>query len=145
MQRWLAFAACRGKTPLFFAHDLASHRTVMSVDNKEYVEVERNTHSLRSDTDPFSVRLRECLLEEGLDPQRTVLAICFPDDYCFEYGMVVSPEGEVFEFGFDHEDRSVEDGVFSEWTCITDCWRDRIWWQEVATAFSYWRTERDTT
>lgn len=95
-----------------------------------------NTDLLRNDAGPFWRRLREVLAERGVDPRRSVLATSFPDDNSFEFGIVVTADGEAYEFGFDYLDADVSAGTIVEWTRITDRWRDRPHRTEVEAAFS---------
>jgi hypothetical protein len=43
-------------------------------------------------------RLRALVRERGVDPDRIALATLFPDDTDMEFGIVVTPEQEVYEF-----------------------------------------------
>ncbi len=103
------------------------------MDHDEYVAL--NTRLLRSDPEPFWQRLRDCLREKGVEPSRTVLTTCFPDDSSFEFGIVITPDGEVYEFGFEYLHKQVTEGVFSEWSRTTDRWRERPFADEVAAGF----------
>jgi hypothetical protein len=73
------------------------------------------TDALRASDEPLFVRLRELLAERGVDPHRALLAALFSDDRAFEYGVVVTPERRVFQFGLDYLDRPLEEGEFLEW------------------------------
>jgi hypothetical protein len=81
----------------------------------EQDQVRELTSLLRSNDEPLWSRLRELLRGRGIDPTRAVLAECFPDDTAFEFGIVVSADGSVFQFGFDYLHSSIADGVFTEW------------------------------
>jgi hypothetical protein len=77
------------------------------------------TTLLRSNADPFWSRLRDLLRERGVAPEHAALAECFPDDTSFEFGIVVSQKGSVFQFGFDYLNKPIEDGTLSEWEDLT--------------------------
>jgi hypothetical protein len=77
------------------------------------------TKLARESDEPLWARIRVLLREKSLDPARVFVAECFPDDTQFEFGIVVTDDGRVFQFGFDYLHRKVEDGMFSEWDEIT--------------------------
>jgi hypothetical protein len=104
------------------------------VDSEEHVAL--NTRLLRSDTEPFWERLRGCLREKGVEPSRSILTTCFPDDSSFEFGIVISPDRQVYEFGFEYLHKQVTEGVLREWNRTTDRWRDRPFAGEVAAGFA---------
>jgi len=39
----------------------------------------------------------------------------FPDDASFQYGVLATADGRVFQFGFDYLHRFEGDGIFTEW------------------------------
>jgi hypothetical protein len=94
------------------------------------------TRLLRDGVDPFWIRLRSLLNEKGVAPSTSILADCFPDDTSFEFGVIVTFEGRVFQFGFDYLHRSVEDGTLSEWVELTDRHSATPYHAEVAEALA---------
>jgi hypothetical protein len=108
---------------------------------REHVELD--TRLLRSDTEPFWLRLRACLREKGTEPNTAVLATCFPDDSSFEFGIIVTPDGEVYEFGFDWFHKPVDEGTLTEWTRTTDHWRDQAFYEHVEAALELIERERE--
>lgn len=82
------------------------------------------TRLLRSSQEPLWARLREELTSRGLEPSQVALAVSHEDDEDFEYGVVVSPEGGVYEFGFSYLGRSTEEGEIVEWNNISARWAD---------------------
>ena len=85
----------------------------------EQAQIRQLTALLRTSSDPFWSRLRDLLRDRGVDPDNAVLAECFPDDTAFEFGIVVSPGGSVFQFGFGYLNKSIADGVLTEWEDLT--------------------------
>lgn len=100
---------------------------------------EANTRLLRESDDPFWVRLRDLLAEQGLDWRKAAMAQCFPDDGALEFGIVVAADGEVYEFDFTHGrgdiTTAMKSGVLSDWRRTTDRWRDRPFREDVVDAF----------
>ncbi len=87
--------------------------------NTKLEQIAELTNLLRGSEELLWTRLRTLLREKGLDPARTILVECFPDDPQFEFGIVVTEAGKVFQFGFDYLHRQVKDGWFSEWEDLT--------------------------
>ena len=73
------------------------------------------TGLLRTSDEPLWERLRLLLREKGIDPATTLLAECFPDDAELEFGLVVTQERRLFQFGLDYLHTTVEQGSFAEW------------------------------
>jgi len=89
----------------------------------------RSTQLLREDGDPVWSRLRELLMARGLDPHRIALADFFPDDTDMEFGIVVTPDGHVYEFDFIY---GKGDLVAQAGTATISDWRDRTtWWRDT--------------
>jgi len=86
-------------------------------------QVRQLTALLRSSSDPFWRRLRDLLSERGVSPPGAVLAVCFPDDNSFEFGIVVAEDRSVFQFGFEYLKRPRSEGVLSEWEDLTSRFR----------------------
>jgi len=89
------------------------------VDSKrEYVL--RCTELLRTSPDPIWRRARELLQERGISSATSILATSFPDDTSFEFGVVVTDDRRVYQFGLDYIHKPVEQGVFTEWVDLTE-------------------------
>ena len=50
-------------------------------------------------------------------------------------GVLVTAAGDVIEFGFDYLNVDKANGAITEWTAVTDRWRDRPSRADVAKAF----------
>ena len=92
------------------------------------------TALLRNSTDPMWVRMRQLLLEHGVSVNTAILATSFPDDTSFEFGVVVTNERRVFQFGLDYLHKSVEKGSFTEWVDLTERYASSPYREEVAMA-----------
>ena len=73
------------------------------------------TGSLRGSDEKLFPRLRRLLEDRGLDPAKSVLVEMFSDEREFEYGIVVTGDREVFQFGLDCMGRSPDDAELIEW------------------------------
>jgi hypothetical protein len=73
------------------------------------------TQALRHNHEPMWARLRQLLTERGLNPSSVALVEFFPDDSHFEFGILATSDGKLYQFGFDYLNRKPEDGAFTEW------------------------------
>lgn len=100
----------------------------------EDLEIRENTRLLQESDEPLWVRLRDLIREKGINPQQVILAYSYPEDLHFEFGVVVTPEARVFQYGFDYLHQSISDGVFSEWEELTDRYETSPYRNQVAAA-----------
>jgi hypothetical protein len=77
------------------------------------------TRELRESHEPFWSRVRQLLLERELDPASLALVASFPDDVQYEYGVVVTADGRIYQFGLDYLHVDVALGTFKEWRDFT--------------------------
>lgn len=77
------------------------------------------TQQLRESKDPLWSRVRQLLTERGLKPGSLALVAAFPDDAQFEYGVVVTADRRVYQFGFDYLHVGAASGTFKEWHDFT--------------------------
>ena len=84
----------------------------MSCDVEDIVT---RTETLRSSPTPMWSRIRELLRERGIEPTMSALVEFFPDDASFQYGVLATADGRLFQFGFDYLHRSERDGIVAEW------------------------------
>ena len=88
---------------------------------------ESSTRLLREGKNPLHVRLRVLLADKGIDGSTCVLAAFFPDDTNMEFGVVVTPERQVYEFDFYYGPGDLTNRVA---TAYIGDWRDSSdWWQ----------------
>jgi hypothetical protein len=83
------------------------------------MEIRKNTKTMKESDQPLWVRIRELLQQKGLDPAGVVLAYSYPEDLNFEYGIIVTADEQVFQYGFDYLHKNISDGIFTEWNDIT--------------------------
>ena len=99
---------------------------------REYVL--RCTELLRDSPDPMWRRSRELLEERGVSPATSFLATSFPDDTDFEFGVIVTSDRRVYQFGLDYLHKPVEQGVFTEWVDLTERHAGSPYREDVAAA-----------
>jgi hypothetical protein len=92
------------------------------------------TALLRNSTDPMWTRLRQLLLEHGVAVETAILATSFPDDTSFEFGVVVTIDRRVYQFGLDYLHKPVEQGSLTEWVDLTERYTSSPYREEVAVA-----------
>ena len=86
-------------------------------------DIRARTELMRTSVErPYWVRLRDLLHERGINPNEAVMAQSFPDDAQLEFGIVVTPEGQVVEFDYDYLGVKEGEGRFTAWTDVSDRW-----------------------
>ena len=95
------------------------------------------TASLRDSDEKLFPRLRRLLGERGIDAATSVLVELFSDDREFEYGIVVTRDGGVFQFGLDCMGRTLEDAELIEWIDWTSTYRLAAFRNHVDAALDY--------
>jgi hypothetical protein len=73
------------------------------------------TASMRASDENLFPRLREVLEDRGIDPSTSMLVEMFSDDRGFEYGIVTTRDGGVYQFGLDCMDRTPDAAELVEW------------------------------
>ena len=104
-------------------------------------EIQKNTSELRSGTDELWVRLRELLVEKGIDPESQILAYSYPEDLHFELGVLVGKDGKIYQYGFDYLHKNILKGTFSEWVDLTGKHETTPYRNEIEAALQMFREE----
>ncbi len=78
-------------------------------------------------------RVAELVRATGVDPDSAMIADYFLDDTSFYFGILVTSDRRVFQFGYDHLHNS-KWRLLSEWNELTITWRSSPYWEEVAAA-----------
>jgi hypothetical protein len=86
----------------------------------EREEIQDLTRLFRTSTEPFWMRLREVVRARGVEPATSMLAESFEDDEKFEFGILVTRDRRVVQYGFRYSDPSFSDGILAEWNDVTD-------------------------
>lgn len=92
-------------------------------DKMDRSEIETNTKLLRTSSESFWVRIRRLLSEKGINPESAFIAFSYEEDYQFDYGIIVSTERGVFQYGFDFLLKDVSEGLFTEWNELTSSYQ----------------------
>src|SRR5687767_4732350 len=95
------------------------------------------TDELRSSALPIFVRLRELLRARGIEPSVSALAELFTDDGSLEFGIVVTPDGRVFQFDYDYLGRDIGAGELSTFRDLTSTWQASPYDKQVKAARIY--------
>jgi hypothetical protein len=101
----------------------------------EREDIETFTGLFRTDTDPFWIRLREVVRERGIEPSTSLLVFSVEDDINFEFGVIVTHDRRVIQFGFRYTE-SVADGKLTEWKDLTERWATSPYRSDVSTGLS---------
>jgi hypothetical protein len=84
--------------------------------------------------EPLLARVADLIGTKGIDPRTAVLAEFFQDDDSFYFGLLTTPAGQVFQFGYDYLHAAPTEGSFSEWNDLTSGWRDSPYSEQVEPA-----------
>lgn len=98
--------------------------------------VQDMTGLFRTSAEPFWVRLRQVMRKRGIEPATSVLAESFEDDENFEFGILVTQDRRVIQYGFRYSDSSFSDGELTEWNDVTERKDSIPHSSQVATALS---------
>jgi hypothetical protein len=81
-------------------------------------------------------RMRALLEERWVSASTSALATSFPDDTSFEFGIVVTSDRRIYQFGLDYLHKAVDQGVFTEWIDLTEHHASSPYRDEVCAAFA---------
>lgn len=98
--------------------------------------IRRDTEFLRTTDNPVYRRIRELLVEHGIDPQAVLVANIMREDTSVESGYLVTDDQHVYEFELDWRGRPAETGVLSVWRDLTDTYRTRAFREPIAVALT---------
>lgn len=98
--------------------------------------IQELTSLFRTSTDPLWILLRKLIRERGIDPDTSLLADSFEDDVNFEFGILVTHDRRVIQYGVQYSDPSFKDGKLTEWKDITELWSSSPYHREVSAALS---------
>ncbi|HFQ81400.1 MAG TPA: hypothetical protein ENK33_08525 [Desulfobacterales bacterium] len=94
------------------------------------------TECVRNAEKSFAIGIRRCLEEKGVAVEKAIIADLFPDDYCFDFGLVVTEGDDVYQFGYAYPPNKEQIGKFTEWNKLTGNWRNTPYAEQIKTAFS---------
>lgn len=102
----------------------------------EREDIETFTRLFRTGTEGLWVRLREVVRERGVDPSTSLLVDSVEDDVNFEFGIIVTHDRRVIQYGFRYSDPSCIDGKLTEWKDLTEHWAASSYRSEVSAGLS---------
>jgi hypothetical protein len=85
-------------------------------------------------TEPLLQRIAELVQTKGIDVTNAVLGDFFQDDNSFWFGLLATPAGRVFQFGYDYLHTNPTEGTLSEWDELTSSWTDSIYSDQIRPA-----------
>ena len=77
--------------------------------------IELQTKLFRTSELPFWVRLRALVRERGVNPDTSLLPVTFEDDVDFEFGIIVTHDRRIIQYGVRFSEASPSDAVLTEW------------------------------
>jgi len=89
------------------------------------------TNWLRQEPDLTAARLAYLIREKGLDSKAIICVKMFPDIKEATGGAVITPQGTVYQFGFNRAGMIVEAAIIDEWLNITKTYMGHPWRDEI--------------
>ena len=96
--------------------------------------VERDTRFLRTDDSPLYRRIRTLLRRKGIAVEQVLAAVVGPEDQDCEFGIIVTPQKQVYEYELGYRRTPVQEAEFSAWRDLTDTYRTRARREAIAAA-----------
>jgi hypothetical protein len=96
-------------------------------------EIRVFTKLLHESDDPMWARIRQLLAERGIKANTSFLVESFPDDTSFYFGVLITQDGLVIQYGFDYLGKPVQEGEFTEWQDLTDSYQNTPYFESVET------------
>ena len=81
--------------------------------------------------------IKQCIESEGINTKDVIVAELFPDDSCFELGIIITKTGKVYQFGYDYIENQEKNGNFTEWHDLTNQWQGTPHSQRIEAALMY--------
>ena len=95
--------------------------------------VKAATEWLREEPTLVCGRIAHLIREKGVDTRRAVCAKIFPNTDDPTGGVVITPQGKVFQFSFNRAGMVIERTIIDEWINITDTYMQHPWRDEILT------------
>lgn len=96
-------------------------------------EIKVFTKLLRESDEPMWTRIRHLLDGRGIKVDKSILVESFPDDTCFEFGILITQDGSIIQYGFDYLSKKVQDGEFTEWEDLTPRYENTPYYESIKT------------
>jgi hypothetical protein len=89
------------------------------------------TNWFRNTNDPMYCKIKKLLIGTGIDISTSVLVQIFPDDSSFEYGIIITKNKEIYEFGYDYRYKTNDAGELTEWNNLTNTYKTHNWREDI--------------
>ncbi len=99
-------------------------------------EVRASTVWLRDQPDLVSARLGFLLSAKGVDPKTLICAKIFHNRREPTGGVVITPQGAVFQFTYNLQGMIIERTIIDEWVNITQTYQDHPWRDDILAALA---------
>ena len=86
--------------------------------------ITKQTKILRNSNESMVSGIRRCIEEKGIKPNEIIVAEWFPDDTSFEFGIIVTGDNKVYQFGYDYMNKPEGNGCLDEWVNLTNTWKN---------------------
>ena len=96
--------------------------------------ITQQTEILRNSNESMVAGIRRCIEEKGINSQKIIVAEWFPDDASFEFGIIITSENKVYQFGYSYMNKPEGNGYFSEWGNLTNTWQNEPHSKSIALA-----------
>ena len=106
-------------------------------NSKTIESIKELTNIFHSSQDDMICGIKQCIESEGINPKELIVAELFPDDTCFELGIVITKSGKVFQFGYNYFENQENKGSFTEWHDLTNQWQGTPHSQRIEAALKY--------
>ena len=88
---------------------------------------------LREEPSLIAARIAYLLREKGVDTRKALCAKLFPDAVDPTGGIVITPQGKVYQFTYNCAGMVFDKAVIDEWINITDTCGQHPWRDEILT------------
>ena len=83
-----------------------------------------------------AARIAYLIREKGVDTRRAVCVRLFPDTVEPTSGVIITPQGSIYQFSYNHAGMVFDRAVIDEWINITKTFMDHPWRDEILTGLT---------
>ena len=93
--------------------------------------VKSATAWLRDESTLVSARIAYLLRDKGINTQQSICAKVFPNEIDPTGGVIITPQGKVYQFSFNRAGMVAEKAIIDEWINITPIHHQHPWRDEI--------------